>query len=252
MALVKEGNRFSQTKEKHRGGAKCRVTAEELKVYVDAHPNVILADIAEHFGFTIPGIFYHLRKHGYVRKKTLRYVERNESKRQLYLEKIANIPTENIVYIDESGICHQDIKQHCWTKKGNEIIGERQGSQRARTNVIAAENGENINAPMTYSGTMDGNLFLFWLKNFLTASLKKGQVVIMDNASIHKVKQVKEIIEEAGCSLLYLPPYSPDFNPIEQYWAVMKSNIKKIRSKFKCIQDAIDHTLKKTKRHFNT
>ncbi|MDQ6962701.1 MAG: IS630 transposase-related protein [Mariprofundaceae bacterium] len=62
----------SLKRRKHRGGAKCRVTAEELKVYVDAHPNAILADIAEHFGFTIPGIFYHLRKHGYVRKKNIK------------------------------------------------------------------------------------------------------------------------------------------------------------------------------------
>jgi len=116
---------------------------------------------------------------------------------------------------------------------------------------IAGLNGENINAPMAYSGTMNGELFLYWLINFLVVSLKKGQVVVMDNAAIHKVKRVREIIGEAGCSLMYLPPYSPDFNPIENYWAVMKSHIRKIRDKFDNIDAAIDETLQNTKRHFN-
>ena len=72
----------------------------------------------------------------------------------------------------------------------------------------------------------------------------------MDNASIHKSITVEEVIKSAGCSLIYLPPYSPDFNPIENYWAVMKNNIKKIRHNFENIVDAIDETLKTEKRHF--
>ena len=168
------------------------------------------------------------------------------------MQEIAHITQENIVYIDESGVSHQMINEYCWTEKGSEVIGERSGAKRGRTSVVAALNGENINAPMAYSGTMNGELFLYWLKNFLAASLKKGQVVVMDNAAIHKVKRVREIIEDVGCSLIYLPPYSPDLNPIENYWAVMKSHIRKIRDKFESIEDAIDETLKHTKRYFNT
>lgn len=118
--------------------------------------------------------------------------------------------------------------------------------------MIAALHGENINVPMAYSGTMNRDLFVSWLQNMLVPSLQKGQVVIMDNASIHKSGLVKKMIEKAGCTLMYLPPYSPDFNPIENYWAVMKSHIKKIRDKFEYIADAIDETLKNTKCHFNT
>jgi len=184
-------------------------------------------------------------------KKSLKYVERDESKRQSYLKEVERIAKEDLVYIDESGVSHQMIKPYCWTKKGTEVIGERSGAKRGRTSVIAALNGENINAPMAYSGTMNGELFLHWLKKILVVSLKKGQVVVMDNAAIHKVKQVREVIEAAGCSLLYLPPYSPDLNPIENYWAVMKSNIRKIRDKFENIDAAIDETLKNTKRYFN-
>jgi len=86
----------------------------------------------------------------------------------------------------------------------------------------------------------------------LLPTLKKGQTVIMDNASIHKSVQVKQLIEGAGCFLKYLPPYSPDFNPIENYWAVMKNNIKKIRHQFDDIVEAIDLTLAHQKREFQT
>ena len=78
-------------------------------------------------------------------------------------------------------------------------------------------------------------------------ALLKGQVVIMDNASIHKNSLVRELIEGAGCKLLYLPTYSPDLNPIENYWAVMKKNIRKIRNKYDQIWDAIDAVLKNDK-----
>jgi transposase len=154
------------------------------------------------------------------------------------------------VYIDESGIDHNIIKEHCWIKKGTELVGERSGKARGRTSVIAALNGENINAPMTYQGTMNTALFLCWIETFLLPSLAKDQVVIMDNASIHKNNKVRELIESVGCKLLYLPPYSPDFNPIENYWAVMKKNIRKIRSKCDNITEAIDTTLQSLKKHF--
>ena len=93
---------------------------------------------------------------------------------------------------------------------------------------MAALNGDQIKAPIRYSGTANADLFLYWLEKFLLPALKKGQVVVMDNCSIHKSEKVRELIESVDCRLIYLPPYSPDLNPIENYWAVMKNNIKKI------------------------
>ncbi len=115
---------------------------------------------------------------------------------------------------------------------------------------MAALNGDEIKAPIRYSGTANSDLFIYWLQTFLLPVLKKGQVVIMDNCSIHKSLKVKELIESVGCRLIYLPPYSPDLNPIENYWAVMKKNIKKIRNNFEDILDAIDATLINKKRSF--
>jgi hypothetical protein len=94
-------------------------------------------------------------------KKTLLYLERNERKREEYLEKIKSIPLQDIVYIDESGITHQMIKEKCWAKKGQNIIGERSGKNRERTSVLAALNGNEIKSPLRFSGTCDGALFLY-------------------------------------------------------------------------------------------
>jgi len=115
---------------------------------------------------------------------------------------------------------------------------------------MAALVGDEIKAPIRYSGTANAALFLYWIDNILRPELKKGQVVIMDNCSIHKSVKVREAIESAGCRLIYLPPYSPDLNPIENYWAVMKNNIKKIRDNFDDIVDAIDATLINHSRSF--
>ena len=163
---------------------------------------------------------------------------------------MAGIPVCDRVYVDESGVDHNDILDCCWTKKGTEVIGARSGKARGRTSVIAALNDEAINAPMTYSGTMNTALFLHWLQHLLVPSLVKGQVVIMDNAPIHKNSMVRTLIQDAGCKLLYLPAYSPDLNPIENYWAVMKKHIRKIRDQFDQVWDAIDTVLQNDKRYF--
>lgn len=80
---------------------------------------------------------------------------------------------------------------------------------------------------MVADGPINGALFLKYVKEFLCPLLKKGDIVVMDNLSSHKVAGVREAIEATGASLLYLPPYSPDFNPIEQYFSKLKAALKK-------------------------
>lgn len=88
--------------------------------------------------------------------------------------------------------------------------------------MIGAVSLEGMVAPMTLYGAMDGACFLVYVKQVLVPALRSGQIVVMDNLSCHKVSGVREAIEEAGCELLYLPPYSPDFNPIEKCWSKIK------------------------------
>lgn len=179
------------------------------------------------------------------------YKERKEEERVKYLDILEDISLERLVYIDESGVDHNLIQDKCWSEKGQQIIGERSGSARGRTSIIAALNNGKIKAPMTFRGTADTELFTCWLEQFLVPELKPRQVIIMDNASIHKGNKVREIIENAGCYLIYLPPYSPDFNPIEHYWAALKAFVKKILHKFKKVREAIEYALLNENTTFN-
>ncbi len=88
---------------------------------------------------------------------------------------------------------------------------------------------KSIIAPYVFEGYTDAKRFNGWIEKCLIPCLKKGQVVIMDNAAFHKSKKTKELIEAAQCKLIYQPPYSPDLNPIEKQWAVLKREYKKFK-----------------------
>ena len=93
------------------------------------------------------------------------------------------------------------------------------------------------NATMCYKGTCNAQLFNTWIAKCLVPELKQGQVVVLDNASFHKSENTKKLIENAGCKINFLPPYSPDLNPIETFWANLKAKIKKNVQEFKSLQN---------------
>ena len=109
-----------------------------------------------------------------------------------------------------------------------------------RQSVIAALFKGKFLSPMCFEGTCDTLLFNIWLKKVLIPKLIPGQVLILDNASFHKSSESKRLIEAAGCKLLFLPPYSPDLNPIEKFWANMKMKIRELLPKVKKSTDAFD------------
>lgn len=90
---------------------------------------------------------------------------------------------------------------------------------------------------------MDTKRMISWIKTHLLPSLKPNNVVIMDNAKFHKPKEIRELIESANCFLLYLPPYSPDLNPIEKFWAKLKNKVKRIFPSITCLTSSIDAAL---------
>ena len=87
---------------------------------------------------------------------------------------------------------------------------------------------------------MDTELFNFWLVNFLNPETSPGDTMIMDNATFHKSEKIKRIVESANRKLVFLPPYSPDLNPIENFWTNFKAKIQKVIHKFNLLADAID------------
>ena len=143
------------------------------------------------------------------------YREACPEKREEYLKKISDITKQDIVYIDESGLDKNCYKQRGWGEIGKKLIGNITGERFKRTNILAGLCNKTIVAPLIFQGSCNTELFVQWVKKHLIPSLKKGQVVIMDNASFHKSPRIKPAIEKAGCRLIYLPPYFPDLNPIE-------------------------------------
>lgn len=121
------------------------------------------------------------------------------------------------MYLDESGIDKYLYNPYSWSKRGQIVYGEVSGKREDRQSFIAAKCQDKILAPMCYKGTCNTQLFNIWLEKLLIPELKPGQTVIMDNATFHKSEKTQQLIERAGCTLLFLPPYSPDLNPIEKF-----------------------------------
>lgn len=111
--------------------------------------------------------------------------------------------------------------------KGQRVEGVAPHGHWKTTTFIAALRHDRIIAPCVFDGPINGTAFKAWIEQALAPTLKKDDVVILDNLSSHKVAGVKEAIEARGARLVYLPPYSPDLNPIEQVFAKLKHHLRK-------------------------
>ena len=99
------------------------------------------------------------------------------------------------------------------------------GKRYARTSIIAGLQNNSMIAPLVFKGYCDTAVVLTWVKEVLLPEIPIGSVIIWDNASFHKSEKLQEVIEESGSRLLFLPAYSPDLNPIEGWWAVLKRSV---------------------------
>ena len=172
-------------------------------------------------------------------KKTLLYKERDENLRREFQEKIQFIAKDRLVFLVESGIDSFVSRHFGRAYRGEKIQGEVSGKRYARKSFIAAKVGSAIIAPMIFEGTCNSALFETWIEKVLVQELTPGKVIIMDNATFHKSTKAKKLIEQAGCELLFLPPYSPDLNPIEKFWAYLKKRIREVIANFRTLEQAI-------------
>ena len=149
------------------------------------------------------------------------------------------MPPEKIVYVDECGIDTYLYRKYGYAPRGQQVFGRISGRKYKRCGIVAAKMANKILAPLQYSGTMDSHLFEFWFSNQLLPSLDKGSVIVMDNASFHSKKRLICAAQNAGCRLLFLPPYSPELNPIENFWALLKCFLRKILPSVPFFDDAL-------------
>ena len=148
-------------------------------------------------------------------------------KREEYLSALQE-ETENgkkPVYIDESGFTKTDFRRYAYAPKGVCVEAKVPSHRYTTTTLIAARLDGCFTAPVLFEGSCDALAFNAWLEAMLCPLLDNRHVVIMDNASFHKGSETARLIEASGASLLFLPPYSPELNPIEKDFA----NIKRIR-----------------------
>ena len=156
-----------------------------------------------------------------------------------FLLEIEKIPEEKRVYVDESAVKEQ-MRTHGRASVGEAVSDKISGKKLEKENVISAICQNKFIAPMVFRGSMNGDLFYGWVETVLIPELKQNQVVIMDNATYHHNSMVKELFEEAGIRILYLPPYSPELNPIEPFWANVKKYIRKLANSILSFQEKID------------
>lgn len=147
------------------------------------------------------------------------------------------------MYLDESGIENTLYREYARAPRGEQVISNVSGKKAQRIRVIAAYKKNKIKAPFRFEGYTDTCVFNSWVEKCLIAEHHPGDVVILDNASFHKSAKTKELIERAGCRVLFLPPYSPDLNPIEHIWAAIKTRIRELIPKCDSFSDAIDQAI---------
>lgn len=131
-----------------------------------------------------------------------------------------------IVYIDEAGFDNRLFRLYARAFRGQKVYADIPGKKRERYSMIGGWMNQRFIAPFTFQGGCDSEVFNIWLEHILLPNIPKGSTIVMDNAAFHKSTRTRELIEEAGCYLLFLPTYSPDMNPIEHCWHTLKSKLR--------------------------
>lgn len=114
-----------------------------------------------------------------------------------------------------------------WSPRGERCHAQKKATRKTRYNITAALNLNLLFAPFIFEGYSNAAVYEIYIKQVLISALKPGMVLVIDNARFHKTKRIIELVESAGCRIIFLPPYSPDFNPIEHHWATIKNAIRK-------------------------
>jgi transposase len=139
------------------------------------------------------------------------------------------------VFIDECGVTTDLLRRYGRSPRGARLHDHTPCSHWEATTVLAALRPDALTAPAVFDGPIDSESFLAYIEQVLVPTLHPGDVVVLDNLAVHKQPEVRAAIERAGARLRFLPPYSPDFNPIEQVFAKLKAFLRKFKPR--CFDD---------------
>lgn len=143
-------------------------------------------------------------------------------KRQAWIASQPGLDPDRVVFLDETWAKTNMTRTYGRSEKGSRLVEKTPCERWSTTTFLGAIRATGFVAPVCVEGAINGRLFVAWVKQHLVRFLRKGDVVVMDNLSSHKVKGVAEAIESVGAEVRYLPPYSPDLNPIELAFSKFK------------------------------
>src|SRR5512134_1318149 len=152
----------------------------------------------------------------------------------------------SLVFLDETGVSTNMVRRYGWGPKGDRLVDAAPYGHWRATTFVAGLRRAGLTAPLVLDGPMTGAAFRAYVEQFLAPTLSLGDIVVMDNLAAHKVARVRETIAAVGASILYLPPYSPDLNPIEQIFAKLKALLRKASARtVSTLWDAVGQLLQR-------
>jgi transposase len=162
------------------------------------------------------------------KKRSMGAGERDEFLRAAWRALVAEeVDADRLVFVEEMGANVSLSALYAWSRKGERAFGSAPRNWGKNVTLVASITEEGVGPCLAVEGSTTREVFEAYLEGVLGPTLSPGRVVVMDNLSAHKGERVREIVEGCGCELLYLPPYSPDFNPIEQAFSKLKGLLRR-------------------------
>jgi transposase len=172
-------------------------------------------------------------------KKTLKAGEQDrpdiQHQRKKWKEKTSAVDSSRFVFIDESGAKTNMTRLRGRCRGGDRLYDSAPAGRWETTTMIGSIRLDGSVTPMVIEGATDAAVFRAYVKHVLVPALRKGDIVVMDNLSSHKGAEIEAMIQAVGAELWYLPPYSPDLNPIEGMWSKVKESLRS--SKARCTEE---------------
>jgi transposase len=159
-------------------------------------------------------------------------LERDEWLRAAWRVMVAHdMEPKRLVFVDEMGTNTSLSPLRAWTRRGERARGAVSRNRGKNTTLLSSMGVEGMGPSLAITGAVDARVFEAYLERVLLPELHPGRIVVMDNLSAHKTEKVRELVEGARCELLYLPPYSPDLNPIEEAFSKIKGILRKAEAR---------------------
>ncbi len=212
--------------EKTRNKPATKIDMKALKKDVEENPDRFQYERAKDYGVTPWAIGLALKRLKISRKKTLYHPKTDIVKRVKFQGKLLwhqYFEKRPIVYLDESGFAVDTPRPHGYSQRGARCYGCKDWHARGRLNAIGAIIDFKFITVSLFDSYVDSEVFFAWSQQDLLPKLPPHSVIVLDNATFHKRSDILQLYQNAGHTLLFLPPYSPDLNPIEQNWAQAKS-----------------------------